>query len=107
MVLFGFVVSAVARANAGNANRWAALARKEIEMELVIRCSVCGLKMIIEEIASSKTHAAVVMHVSPCPCNSRPTPLALDGGDSAASEQFPTPEVLSTLQGESTPAHRK
>jgi len=36
-----------------------------------------------------------------------PTPLALDGGDSAASEQFPTPEVLSTLQGESTPAHRK
>jgi hypothetical protein len=35
------------------------------------------------------------------------TPLALDGGDSAASEQFPTPEVLSTLQGESTPAHRK
>jgi N6-adenosine-specific RNA methylase IME4 len=35
------------------------------------------------------------------------TPLALDGGDSAASEQFPTPEVLSTLQGDSTPAHRK
>ena len=35
------------------------------------------------------------------------TPLALDGGDSAASEQFPTPEVLSTLQGESNPAHRK
>ena len=35
------------------------------------------------------------------------TPLALDGGDSAASEQFPTPEVLSTLQDESTPAHRK
>ncbi len=35
------------------------------------------------------------------------TPLALDGGDSAASEQFPTPEILSTLQGESTPAHRK
>jgi len=35
------------------------------------------------------------------------TPLALDGGESAASEQFPTPEVLSTLQGESTPAHRK
>jgi len=35
------------------------------------------------------------------------TPLALDGGDSAASKQFPTPEVLSTLQGESTPAHRK
>jgi len=36
-----------------------------------------------------------------------PTPLALDGGDSAASEQLSTPEVLSTLQGESTPAHRK
>ena len=35
------------------------------------------------------------------------TPLALDGGDSAASEQLSTPEVLSTLQGESTPAHRK
>jgi hypothetical protein len=35
------------------------------------------------------------------------TSLALDGGDSAASEQFPTPEVLSTLQGESTPAHRR
>lgn len=35
------------------------------------------------------------------------TPLALDGWESAASEQFPTPEVLSTLQGESTPAHRK
>lgn len=35
------------------------------------------------------------------------TPLALDGGDSAASKQLSTPEVLSTLQGESTPAHRK
>ena len=35
------------------------------------------------------------------------TQHALDGGDSAASEQFPTPEVLSTLQGESTSAHRK
>ena len=35
------------------------------------------------------------------------TPLALDGGNSAASEQLSTPEVLSTLQGESTPAHRK
>ena len=35
------------------------------------------------------------------------TPLALDGGDSAVSEQLSTPEVLSTLQGESTPAHRK
>lgn len=35
------------------------------------------------------------------------TPLALDGGDSAASEQLSTPEVLSALQGESTPAHRK
>lgn len=35
------------------------------------------------------------------------TPLALDGGDSASSEQLSTPEVLSTLQGESTPAHRK
>lgn len=35
----------------------------------------------------------------------RLTPL--DGVDSAASKQFPTPEVLSTLQGESTPAHRK
>ena len=33
--------------------------------------------------------------------------LALDGGDSAASKQLSTPEVLSTLQGESTPAHRK
>jgi hypothetical protein len=33
--------------------------------------------------------------------------LALDGGDSAASEQLSTPEVLSTLQGESTPAHRQ
>ena len=37
----------------------------------------------------------------------RPTPLALDGGDSVAFEQLSTPEVLSTLQGESTPAHRK
>ena len=37
----------------------------------------------------------------------RLTPLALDGGDSAASEQLSTPEVLSTLQGESNPAHRK
>ena len=36
-----------------------------------------------------------------------PTQPAPDGGDSAASEQFPTPEVLSTLQGESNPAHRK
>ena len=32
---------------------------------------------------------------------------APDGGDSAASEQLSTPEVLSTLQGESNPAHRK
>ena len=31
----------------------------------------------------------------------------LNGGDSAASEQLSTPEVLSTLQGESTSAHRK
>lgn len=37
----------------------------------------------------------------------RRTPLALDGGDSAAFKQLSTPEVLSTLQGESTPAHRK
>ena len=36
-----------------------------------------------------------------------PTQHVPDAGDSAASEQFPTPEVLSTLQGESTPAHRK
>ena len=35
------------------------------------------------------------------------TPLALDGGDSAAQQALFTPEVLSTLQGESTPAHRK
>ena len=35
------------------------------------------------------------------------TPLALDGGDSAALQALSTPEVLSTLQGESTPAHRK
>jgi hypothetical protein len=42
-----------------------------------------------------------------CSCHIRPTPLALDGGDSAASEQLSTPEVLSTLQGESTPARRK
>lgn len=34
-------------------------------------------------------------------------PLALDGGDSAASQAVSAPEVLSTLQGESTPAHRK
>lgn len=37
----------------------------------------------------------------------RLTPLALDGGDSAASQALSTPEVLSTLQGESNPAHRK
>ena len=36
-----------------------------------------------------------------------PTPLALDGGDSAALQALSTPEVLSTLQGEFTPAHRK
>ena len=50
-----------------------------------------------------------------CNCNmgcdfhitTRPTPLALDGGDSAALQALSTPEVLSTLQGESTPAHRK
>ena len=36
-----------------------------------------------------------------------PTPLALDGGDSAALQALSTPEVLSTLQGKSTPAHRK
>ena len=35
------------------------------------------------------------------------TPLALDGGDSADQQALSTPEVLSTLQGESTPAHRK
>ena len=38
---------------------------------------------------------------------SRRTPLALDGGDSAAFQALSTPEVLSTLQGESTPATRK
>lgn len=37
----------------------------------------------------------------------RLTPLALDGGDSAAFEQLSTPEVSSALQGESNPAHRK
>jgi hypothetical protein len=37
----------------------------------------------------------------------RPTPLALDGGDSAASEQLSTPEVLSPSPMDSTPAHRK
>ena len=37
----------------------------------------------------------------------RLTPLALDGGDSAALQALSTPEVLSTLQSESTPAHRK
>ena len=37
----------------------------------------------------------------------RLTPLALDGGDSAALQALSTPEVLSTLQGESNPAHRK
>ena len=35
------------------------------------------------------------------------TQLALDGGDSAAFQVLSTPEVLSTLQGESNPAHRK
>ena len=35
------------------------------------------------------------------------TPLALDGGDSPRLPGFSTPEVLSTLQGESNPAHRK
>jgi hypothetical protein len=35
------------------------------------------------------------------------TPLALDGGDSAVFQALSTPEVLSTLQSESTPAHRK
>jgi len=35
------------------------------------------------------------------------TPLALDGGDSPAQQALFSPEVLSTLQGESTPAHRK
>lgn len=35
------------------------------------------------------------------------TKRALDGGDSAASQAVSTPEVLSTLQGESTPARRK
>ena len=35
------------------------------------------------------------------------TPLALDGGDSAAFQALSTPEVSSNLQGESNPAHRK
>ena len=35
------------------------------------------------------------------------TQLALDGGDSAALQTLSTPEVLSTLQVESTPTHRK
>ena len=35
------------------------------------------------------------------------TQRALDGGDSAALQALSTPEVLSTLQGESNPAHRK
>jgi len=40
-------------------------------MDIKIRCSVCGLLMIIEEVSSSKVHSAIVMHVSPCPCSSR------------------------------------
>jgi len=35
------------------------------------------------------------------------TPLALDGGDSAIQQALFTPEILSTLQGESTPAPRQ
>ncbi len=72
------------------------------------KCCMCGAEI-------------VSLHSGLSPCNlmgcggrgfcrfpaSNLTPLALDGGNSAASEQFPTPEVLSTLQGESTPAHRK
>lgn len=37
----------------------------------------------------------------------RRTKRALDGGDSAASQAVSTPEVLSTLPSESTPARRK
>lgn len=47
-------------------------------MEIVIRCSVCGLKMIIEEVASSKKNCGVVVHVSPCPCSSNLTKRAVD-----------------------------
>ena len=47
------------------------------------------LDSVVEEIISSRT------------------PLALDGGDSAALQALSTPEVLSNLHGESTPAHRK
>ena len=36
-----------------------------------------------------------------------PTKRALDGGDSAALQALSTPEVLSTLQGESNPAPRR
>ena len=72
-------------------------------MELVIRCSVCGLKMIIEEIASSKTHAAVVMHVSPCPCSSRPTPLALDATNAAPAEADTSPDIAPAVESDTQP----
>lgn len=38
---------------------------------------------------------------------SRPTPHALDGGDSAASQAVSTPEVLSTLLALSIQPHRQ
>ena len=56
-------------------------------MEIKIRCSVCGLLMIIEELSSSKAHSAIVMHVSPCPCSSRPTPRALDETHCACKDE--------------------
>ncbi len=53
-------------------------------MDIEIRCSVCGLLMIIEEVAASKSHCAIVMHVSPCPCSSRPIQRAVDGATPCA-----------------------
>jgi hypothetical protein len=73
-------------------------------MDIKIRCSVCGLLMIIDEVSSSKANSAIVMHVSPCPCSSRPTTGAVDLGDSAALEVVQRPEVLSAGQADTTPA---
>jgi len=79
-------------------------AENYIHPRSVSSCAICKSRR--SEQPQSRVNE-VVAHGLPLMPARRPTPLALDGGDSAASEQLSTPEVLSTLQGESTPAHRK
>lgn len=69
-------------------------------------CEECGSEMVAHKINGhdGPTMCSVQIFLHCQKCVSHLTPLALDGGDSSAFEIEFTPEVLSTLQGESTPA---